>query len=82
MLRTPQVTSLRARLHTDDELFLSFVGSLLRPNPADRPTAAEALQHPWIATDPYGWPPPAEAAAPTATQSQELRGGGSAETGS
>ena len=50
----PKPTSLRARCHTDDELFLSFVGSLLCLNPDDRPTAEQALQHPWIATDPYG----------------------------
>jgi len=57
-LLKPKITSLRKRLHTDDELFLSFVGSLLRINPNDRPTAKQALEHPWIATDPYGWPPP------------------------
>ena len=39
-------TSLRHRLDTDDELFLSFVGSLLCLNPDDRPTAEQALQHP------------------------------------
>ena len=57
----PKVTSLRQRLHTDDEGFISFVGSLLRVSPDDRPTAEEALQHPWIVNDPYGWPPPAPA---------------------
>ena len=40
-------------------MILSFpsllnVGSLLCLNPDDRPTAEQALQHPWIATDPYG----------------------------
>ena len=53
-LLQPKGTSLRHRLDTDDELFLSFVGSLLCLNPDDRPTAEQALQHPWIATDPYG----------------------------
>jgi len=47
-LLQPRITSLRKRLHTDDELFLSFVGSLLRINPKDRPTAKQALEHPWI----------------------------------
>jgi len=58
-LLQPKATSLRARCHTDDALFLSFVGSLLRVNPDERPTAEQALLHPWLATDPYGWPPPA-----------------------
>jgi len=65
-LLRPKVTSLRKRLHTDDELFLSFVGSLLRINPLDRPTAAQALQHPWLTTDPYGWPPAEGSAAAAA----------------
>jgi serine/threonine protein kinase len=54
----PKPTSLAARAHTDDELFLSFCGSLLQVDPEKRPTAQQALQHPWLATDPYGWPPP------------------------
>lgn len=58
-LLQPKATSLRARCHTDDELFLSFVGSLLRIDPTERPTAEQALLHPWLATDQYGWPPPA-----------------------
>jgi len=57
-LLRPKATCLRRRLHTDDKLFLSFVGSLLRVHPDERPTAEQALQHPWITTDPYGWPPP------------------------
>ena len=57
-LLRPKQTSLKHRCHTDDKLFLSFVGSLLRINPEERPTAEQALQHPWLTTDPYGWPPP------------------------
>jgi len=57
-LLRPKPTTLRARCHTDDELFLSFVGSLLSVDPDNRPTAEQALLHPWLATDPYGWPPP------------------------
>merc|ERR1719152_272231 len=59
-LLRPKRTSLEHRCHTDDQLFLSFVGSLLRIDPAERPTAEQALQHPWITTDPYGWPSPNE----------------------
>ena len=65
-LLRPKQTSLRARCHTDDELFLSFVGSLLAVDPDQRPTAQQALQHPWLATDPYGWPPPAAPTEPAA----------------
>jgi serine/threonine protein kinase len=57
-LLRPKQTSLKHRCHTDDKLFLSFVGSLLRIDPEERPTAEQALQHPWLTTDPYGWPPP------------------------
>ena len=32
----------------DDELFISFIGTLLRLHPDDRPTAEQALQHPFI----------------------------------
>lgn len=53
----PKPTSLAARSHADDPLFLSFVGSLLSVDPEHRPTALQALKHPWLATDPYGWPP-------------------------
>ena len=56
-LLRPKRTSLGARCHTDDLGFLSFVGSLLAIDPAERPTAEQALQHPWLREDPYGWPP-------------------------
>ena len=69
-LLRPKQTSLRARCHTDDELFLSFVGSLLSLDPACRPTAEQALNHPWLATDPYGWPPPPDATQPDANATQ------------
>jgi len=49
----PKISSLRHRLHTDDETFLSFVGSTLRLEPSDRPTSSQSLLHPWITTDPY-----------------------------
>merc|ERR1712070_417727 len=44
----PKKTSLRHRMHCDDEHFLNFLYSLLTVDPADRPTAKEALQHPWL----------------------------------
>ena len=49
----PKETSLYHRLHTDDGKFLSFVNSMLQIDPAKRPTALQALNHPWIETDPY-----------------------------
>jgi len=30
-------------------LFLDFLAQLLRVRPLDRPTASEALKHPWLA---------------------------------
>ena len=47
-LLQPKPSPLRHRLHTDDELFISFIGTLLRLHPDDRPTAEQALQHPFI----------------------------------
>ncbi|KAL7589827.1 uncharacterized protein LOC111919707 isoform X1 [Lactuca sativa] len=44
----PQETSLEDHLQVSDELFLDFVRSLLEINPQKRPTASEALQHPWL----------------------------------
>ena len=41
-------TTLRKRLQTTDALFLSFVSSLLRINPMERPTSWEAMHHPWF----------------------------------
>eukprot|EP00697_Spironema_sp_BW2_P006146 gnl/Spiro4/18562_TR9948_c0_g1_i1.p1 gnl/Spiro4/18562_TR9948_c0_g1~~gnl/Spiro4/18562_TR9948_c0_g1_i1.p1 ORF type:complete len:620 (+),score=137.13 gnl/Spiro4/18562_TR9948_c0_g1_i1:71-1930(+) len=51
----PKRTNLRARLKTSDELFLDFVSSLLTINPANRPSASEALRHPWLSVV---YPPP------------------------
>ena len=53
----PKKTDLRTRLHfsakpedqTEDEnLFVEFIRSLLDTNPTKRPTAEEALKHPWL----------------------------------
>jgi serine/threonine protein kinase len=47
-LLLPKQTCLQQRLRTDDESFLDFVGTLLTLDPAVRPTATEALRHPWL----------------------------------
>lgn len=44
----PKRTTLKKRLQTEDELFLSFVQSLLTFNPAKRPTSTQAKMHPWF----------------------------------
>lgn len=48
----PQETSLEEHLQVSDALFIDFVRSLLEINPQKRPTASEALQHPWLSS-PY-----------------------------
>ena len=49
----PKKSSLRFRSHVDDEEFLDFCAWLLKVDPNERPTAEEALQHPWFKKD-YG----------------------------
>ncbi|CAN6824023.1 hypothetical protein Bca4012_028942 [Brassica carinata] len=44
---------LEDQLHVSDELFLDFVRSLLEINPLRRPTALEALNHPWLSSSSY-----------------------------
>ncbi|KAH7429877.1 hypothetical protein KP509_09G069600 [Ceratopteris richardii] len=44
----PKKTSLSHRLPMADKGFVEFVGYLLQSNPVKRPTASEALQHPWL----------------------------------
>ncbi|KAA6369646.1 MAG: putative Dual specificity protein kinase pom1, partial [Streblomastix strix] len=44
----PKTTTLQQRMHTDDLLFVDFVTRLLTVDPDRRPTAIEALQHPWF----------------------------------
>jgi serine/threonine protein kinase len=52
----PKRTSLRHRVPSGDEGFLDFLSYLLTPDPAQRPSAEEALAHPWL-RQPY---PPIE----------------------
>ncbi|KAI9087901.1 hypothetical protein K1719_030231 [Acacia pycnantha] len=44
----PKKTSLRHRLPVADQGFLDFVAYLLEVNPKKRPSATEALNHPWL----------------------------------
>lgn len=44
----PKRSSLKARLHCDDPMFLDFVRTLLDVDKDRRPTATEALRHPFI----------------------------------
>lgn len=44
----PKKTSLRHRLSMGEDGFIDFISYLLEINPKKRPTASEALQHPWL----------------------------------
>ncbi|KAK8453983.1 hypothetical protein SEVIR_5G375300v4 [Setaria viridis] len=44
----PEKSSLRRHLQCPDSEFLDFLSYLLQINPRKRPTADEALQHPWL----------------------------------
>ncbi|RHN52416.1 putative protein kinase CMGC-DYRK-PRP4 family [Medicago truncatula] len=44
----PKKTSLRHRLPIRDQGFIDFVDHLLEVNPKKRPSASEALKHPWL----------------------------------
>jgi len=52
-LLVPKKTSLRQRLRTDNEAFLDFLEQLLQLDPTKRPTAAEALRHPFLQPGQY-----------------------------
>lgn len=47
-LLVPKKSNLKARLKTDDMFFLDFVRQLLQIDPTKRPTAKDALNHPWF----------------------------------
>ncbi|XP_038679865.1 uncharacterized protein LOC119981004 [Tripterygium wilfordii] len=44
----PKKTSLRHRLPMGDQEFIDFVSHILEINPKKRPSASEALKHPWL----------------------------------
>ena len=44
----PKRSSLKARLHCEDLMFLDFIRCLLDLDKDKRPTASEALRHPFI----------------------------------
>ncbi|KAI3721054.1 hypothetical protein L2E82_32057 [Cichorium intybus] len=44
----PQETSLEEQIQASDTLFIDFIRELLEINPLRRPTAREALRHPWL----------------------------------
>eukprot|EP00435_Cladocopium_sp_Y103_P034273 s2511_g8.t2 len=52
-LLVPKRTSLRQRMRTNDEAFLDFLSSLLQVDPCLRPTASEALKHPFLSAGRY-----------------------------
>lgn len=53
----PKRTCLRKRVPEADEGCLSFMHYLLSLDPSTRPTAAQALHHPWLSYN-YGPIPP------------------------
>ena len=46
-------TTLKTRLQCEDVYFVDFVRWLLEIDPLKRPTAKEALQHPWLTQQVY-----------------------------
>lgn len=52
-LLVPKKTSLRQRMRTDNEHFLDFLEQLLQLDPTKRPTATEALRHPFLQPGQY-----------------------------
>lgn len=44
----PKKSSLKQRMRTDHDEFVKFLQCLLMLDPADRPTAEQALKHPWF----------------------------------
>jgi serine/threonine protein kinase len=58
----PKKSSLEKRLRSTDAGFVSFVSALLSLDPAVRPSAREALNHPWFQQEyefvPYVLPNP------------------------
>lgn len=51
MILTPLTSSLAVRSGSDDPVWLDFVTALLQTDPDRRPTAVQALAHPFLATE-------------------------------
>jgi len=49
----PKRSSLKHRLHTKDLMYLDFIRWCLEIDPHRRPTAKEALNHPWLTEAKY-----------------------------
>ena len=49
----PKMTNLKYRLKTNDVFYLDFVRQLLQIDPSKRPSATEALKHPWLTQAKY-----------------------------
>lgn len=47
-LMIPKRSNLKARLKSDDDQFVNFVEHLLQIDPDERPTAREAMHHPFL----------------------------------
>lgn len=47
----PEKSSLRHHLRCPDPQFVDFLSYLLQINPRKRPTASEALEHPWLSSE-------------------------------
>lgn len=52
-LYVPQRTCLKAKLNSEDLVFVDFIRSLLTPDRYDRPSASEALAHPFLSENRY-----------------------------
>ena len=46
-------TTLKQRICTDDELFVDFIRWLLEIDPLKRPSAKQAMTHPWLMESKY-----------------------------
>jgi len=49
----PKRTSLKYRLKVEDANFLGFIKALLELDPEKRPSAKDALNHPWLTESVY-----------------------------
>ena len=52
-LLVPKKTNLKHRLKTSDAMFIDFIRQLLQVDPCRRPSAKEAMTHPWLTETKY-----------------------------